>query len=266
MGKILAARTDNRAGFVAEAFKRLWHSVPEGPVLIKPNIVSHEPYPTTTHPDTLDAVLSNLSGRELLVADASAADLMRPGKALRQHELAAVCNRHGLELIDLYDRPMSEQEAKSGVKLDLSDEPSRMSSMISLPVFKTHIQCMITGALKNHFGLLGRAQRGKLHFGRTDIHKAIASLHQLVRADLYIVDAVKTLTNANEVRHGGRETELGYMFAGRDPVALDSFGLGLLAEIDPKLKGKKPADIPHIHYAAEWGVGSIEHEVEWIEL
>ncbi len=244
----------------------MWRSIPEGPVLVKPNIVSHEPYPTTTHSDTLETVISILAGNELRVADASAADLIRPGKALRQHELSDVCKRHGIELVDLYTRPMSKQEAESGVKLEISELPFQVSSMVSLPVFKTHIQCIITGALKNHFGLLGRTQRGRLHFGRVDIHKAIASLHQLVRADLFVVDFVETLISANEVRHGGVRTPAGYMFAGTDPVALDSFGLSLLAEIDPKLDGKKPADIPHIRYAEDWGIGSTDYELEWIEV
>jgi len=266
MEKILAARTENREAFVKLVLQRLWHSIPEGPVLIKPNIVSHEPYPTTTHPNTLEAVLADLPAKEMWVADASAADLLRPGKALREHGLNEVCSKHGIELIDLYDRPMSKREATSGVKVDISDIAFQASSMISLPVFKTHIQCIITGALKNHFGLLGRAQRGKLHFGRIDIHRAIASLHQLVRANLFIVDAVRTLTNANEVRHGGRPADLGHMFAGSDPVALDSFGLSLLSEIDPKLRGKKPPDIPHILYASEWGIGSMDYEVEWIDF
>ncbi len=264
-GQIIASRSLDRAGFVKAAFERFAPSLPEGTILVKPNVVSHEPYPTTTHPETLDAVLHLLAGKKFLVGDGAAADLIRPGKAIRDHALARVCQSHGLPLLDLYGRAMGKVKAPSGVELTISAEAVKADFMVSLPVLKTHKICMMTGAIKNHFGLLGRGQRGKLHFGRGDIHAAIASLLQVTPPALYIMDAIETMTVTNEVRHGGRPARLGCMLAGTDAAALDAAGLSMLGEIEPSLAGKKPGDVPYLRMAGEWGLGSLEPEIDWID-
>ena len=91
------------------------------------------------------------------------------------------------------------------------------------------------------------------------IHKAIAELNLAIKPNFWVIDAVQTLINTNEVRHGGKLKELGYMLAGRDPVSLDIEGLKLLQKVDPDLKDKKPEDIPHLKYAIDLGVGQREY-------
>jgi uncharacterized protein (DUF362 family) len=49
-------------------------------IFIKPNIVSYEHYPTTTHPETLDAILNFLKGKQITVGDAPAFDQAEPTK------------------------------------------------------------------------------------------------------------------------------------------------------------------------------------------
>ena len=264
MSLVIAAKSEARKEFARAVLSRFADAIPGGPILVKPNVVSPEPYPTTTHPDLLSAVLEYYAGRELTVADAAAADLVRPGKALREHPLAEVCRAHGRELLDLYDHPMTKLKAPSGVALTMSELPLKSSAIVSLPVLKSHVQCLMTGALKNHFGFLPRRERGRLHCGRGDIHQAIASLHQLAPVSLVIMDAVITEINANEIRHGGKPAPLGYLLAATDPVALDAFALSLLQTVEPKLHGLSPREIPYLRYAAEWGVGSLQYELEWI--
>lgn len=262
---ILASRSEQRRKFAAAALARFGRDIPAGPVLVKPNVVSHEAYPTTTHPDMLDEVLALLSGRAITVADGPGADLLRPGKVLRDHELARVCERRGLELQNVYEAAMTKIEGLDGASLAVSALPEKFAALISLPVLKSHKICMMTGALKNHFGFFSRKQRGLLHFGRGDIHMAIASVCGAYPPSLVMVDAVVTSINGNEARHGGEPRELGCLFAGVDPVALDVFGLSLLGEVEPRLAGVAAEDIAYIKYAASAGVGRLDYRVEWIE-
>jgi uncharacterized protein (DUF362 family) len=67
---------------------------------------------------------------------------------------------------------------------------------------------------------------------------------------------VDTIINANEIRHGGIKRHAGLMFAGKDPVALDCFGLETLSKIDPALSGRKWHEIPAIYHALQLKVGS----------
>lgn len=230
-------------------------------IFIKPNIVSHEPYPTTTHPEVLGALLELLQGGDITCGDAPAADLVRPGKALENHDLTLLCRKMGVSMLNLYDHPMVKKQSPRGLAIKFSTVPGDHDYVISLPVLKSHINVRMTGAVKNHFGYLARAERARMHFQQASkLEQAIAELHVFCPAQLFIVDAVTTLKNANEMRHGGKPAPLGYMLAGSDPVALDSFGLTLLQSVEPKLKGFVPGDIKHIKLASDYNAGTMEYE------
>ena len=61
--EIYLKRTGERGKFTGFVLKRFEKEIKNArKVLVKPNIVSFEPYPTTTHPIVLEAVLEFLSG------------------------------------------------------------------------------------------------------------------------------------------------------------------------------------------------------------
>ncbi len=262
--KIYLSRTGDRPAFVKKVFEIFKDEIKGKRVFLKPNIVSHEPYPTTTHPDVLGALLDLLKGQETGCGDAPAAELFRPTQVIRNHDLAKVCAKRGVELLNLYDHPTPKQESPRGFSIRFSALPAQYDYVISLPVLKSHINVKMTGALKNHFGYLARRERPRVHIRSNKLEQSIAELHVMMPAQLFIVDAVTTLTGGNEMRHGGKPVHLGYMLAGKDPVALDAFGLTLLYKTDPKLNGIGPEDIKHIRLAREYGVGRFEYEVEEI--
>jgi uncharacterized protein (DUF362 family) len=281
--KIYSEKTEDRENFVLSVMKKFYKEIePRKKIFVKPNIVSFEPYPTTTHPDVLRAVLKFLANKnrhEIIVADAPAPDAGSASKVIKKHDLQKVCNEFDLELKNIYDLGFRTIGTGSGFDLQVSELAFSSDYMISLPVMKAHcMDCIgITGALKNNFGLLAAKDRIILHsvgglpfravrkiLGsksdkpfklirkilrmKKDINLAIAELNVIRKPDLFIVDMVDTLINGNEVRHGGIKKHVGLMFAGKDPVALDSFGLSVLNKIDPRLKGKNPEDISHIKY------------------
>jgi len=53
----------------------------------------------------------------------------------------------------------------------------------------------------------------------------------------------------------GIPAKLGYMLGGTDPLSLDVFGLQLLGQVDPKLKGKHYQEIPYLAHAADLAIG-----------
>ena len=121
----------------------------------------------------------------------------------------------------------------------------------------------MTGALKNQLGFLSLSEKSRLHSGN-DVHRIIAELNRVTKPNLFIVDAVQTMITTNEVRHGGRPVELGYMLAGADPLSLDAVGLELLSKVEPKLKGKRVDDILHLKHAIEIsGWNAIYGLLEW---
>ena len=225
-------------------------------ILIKPNIVSYELYPTTTHPDVLSSCLEFFVQwhKEIVVADGPAVDAGNSKTILNHHPLKKVCDSFDIPLIELTSQEMTTIVTESGMELEVAKVVFDYDFIVSLPVLKSHFSCFLTGALKNQFGFFSVKERIGLHFGG-DIFRAIAEVNSVIKPNLFIVDAVETLIKSNEVRHGGILAKLGYMLGGTDPLALDVFGLQLLSQIDPKLKGKHYQQIPYLAHAANLAIG-----------
>lgn len=253
------AKTEHRREFVRELISRLGVGETVQKVqriLVKPNIVSHELYPTTTHPEVLSACLEFLVQwhKEIVVADGPAVDAGNSKAILNQHPLKKICDSFAIPLIDLTSAEITTIVTQSGMKLEVTKMVFDYDFIISLPVLKSHGICFFTGALKNQFGFFSTEERVRLHLGE-DIFRAIAEVNAVIKPGLFIVDAVETLIKTNERRHGGIPVKLGYMLGGTDPLSLDAFGLRLLGKLDPKLKGKRFQDIPYLAHAANLVIG-----------
>jgi uncharacterized protein (DUF362 family) len=254
-----------KSGFVQGVLARYADIIAQAhSVFVKLNLVSEEPYPTTTDPRVLDTVLTYLSGYHVpvTVGDGPAYDYSWRGEAgavPQEHPLRRVCDSHGVTLVNLNQREHVKRQTPYGFELSLSAIPRSFDVRISLPVLKRHVTCTITGAIKNQFGLLDLGQRSAMHRGTPDIHKAIAAIASIEPCNLFILDAVETLLQAEEVRHGGKQALLGYMLAGTDPLALDSAGFDLLKWRDRSLMHQNAQDVAHLAYAAEFGVGSLKY-------
>jgi uncharacterized protein (DUF362 family) len=263
---IYVAETEDRASFVKAVLERAEGDFAQSQglkILVKPNIVSREPYPTTTHPQVLASVLDFLLDHrcQIVVADGSALDAGGSDRIIYSHPLSEVCRQRGIELQNAHKHGFRRVRAGS-MSLEISALAFDCDYIISLPVLKPHQHAGMTGALKNQFGLLRNRDRLMMHTWLKSLSKGIAGVNAAVRPKLFIVDAVTTYRHANERRHGGGEVRLGYMLAGRDPVALDSFGLDLLKDVEPGLGDKHPEDIAHIAQALKMGLGSTEYKLE----
>ena len=62
MSTIYFTENPDRKRFAASLFSRLKNNI-EGKVLIKVNLVSHNPYPTTTHPEMIEAVYDQIKSK-----------------------------------------------------------------------------------------------------------------------------------------------------------------------------------------------------------
>jgi uncharacterized protein (DUF362 family) len=264
MGEIIYfKKTGCRKEFVLWVLEKLF-TAPEGAkILIKPNIVSAETYPTTTHPEVLEAVLEFLSRKKytIKVGDGPAFEAGNADEIIRQHPLNQICRKYNLELLNFLAGSFEKVNTDQGLELFITDFALESDYLISLPVLKPHTWTDLTGALKNQFGLFPSAERIAMHYKKKDIHKSIAACNTVAKPDLFIMDAIQTYRYANEKRHGsGEQVYLGYMCAGKNPVALDCFGLELLQTIVPRLQNKKASDIAHLEYAVQFGAGEKNYQ------
>jgi uncharacterized protein (DUF362 family) len=118
---------------------------------------------------------------------------------------------------------------------------------INIPIAKNHSEARLTMCLKNMMGAIG-GWRGRIHVG---LHQNIADMNLLLRPDLHILDATRILLKNGP--SGGRLEDVevkNLVFAGTDPVALDSLGTGLF--------GMKPGDIGYIVKSHQAGRGEMD--------
>ncbi|MFX0105822.1 MAG: DUF362 domain-containing protein [Candidatus Hodarchaeota archaeon] len=264
MSTIYFTKNPDRKRFVASLISRLKNNI-EGKVLIKVNLVSHNPYPTTTHPEMVEAVYDQIksSASEIICGDGPSIDL--PTNKIENHPIIEKCKELGISYINFYDHSFKKVKSSRGFSLKVSEIPFQQDYIISLPVLKDHFVVKLTNALKDKFGYFAKTERLKMHTKIKNINKGIAELNTIFKSNLIICDALKVLVKAQEFRHGGIEKDLGFLFAGTDPVALDYLGYKLLRPISIKLKDMdNPLQIKYLKYALDYGVGSQDYKLEAI--
>jgi uncharacterized protein (DUF362 family) len=118
---------------------------------------------------------------------------------------------------------------------------------INIPVAKHHSEARLTMCLKNMMGAIG-GWRGRCHVG---LHQNIADMNLVLRPDLHVLDATRILVRNGP--SGGRLEDVevkNLLFAGTDPVALDSLGAGLF--------NLKPGDLGFIVKSHQAGLGEMD--------
>jgi uncharacterized protein (DUF362 family) len=121
---------------------------------------------------------------------------------------------------------------------------------INLPTAKSHSATGVSLGMKGLMGLIW--DRGALH--QMNLHQAIADLASVVKPDLTIVDATRALTSGGP-GGPGKTVALGMVISGIDPVAVDSYAVGITQWYNKSFTGKS---VKHIVAAAEMGLGEID--------
>ena len=226
-------------------------------VLIKPNVLrAAKPQEgITTHPALVRAVVEkveSLNPDEIIVGD-------NPGMV---HYGA---NEQCFETTGLLDAAQGHYKNIGNSSRKVPFDPDYLSEVsvsedvldadfiISLPKFKTHGLTVITGAIKNSYGILPGAQKAYLHKAAGNpkhFHEIVVDVFRLRVPDLYIIDAVIGMEG-----NGPASTELrdiGLVLASDNAVALDG-AVAAMMGLDPKR-------LPFLEKAKEIGLGDYDLE------
>jgi uncharacterized protein (DUF362 family) len=157
------------------------------------------------------------------------------------------------ELIGLLKSPSGDyktvpiQGALALKKADIMKDLLECDVFINTAIVKSHSTTYITASLKNMMGSAPFSTCRKFHSG-DQIHLAqcIADINLIRRPDLCVMDASEVLATGGP-RGPGLVKRPRKVFAGRDPVAVDSYATRLLG-VDPKR-------ILMLDYASRNGLG-----------
>ncbi len=228
-------------------------------VVIKPNMsFARTPeYAATTHPLVVFAVAQacmEAGAGEVLVLDYT---LQRAELCLERTGIREACrNLRGVHVLAVQERkffreirvPRGKVLERVEIMKDLID-----SVLINVPVAKSHSSTGVSLGLKGLMGLIW--DRGIFHY-QFNINQGIADLATVIRPQLTVLDATRALITGGPGGPGEvRKPNL--IVAGVDPVAVDSYGVGIVPWYGRNFQGPQ---VEHLLLAHQRGVGKIDVE------
>lgn len=222
---------------------------PGSKVLVKPNLLlaKSPEYAITTHPEVVRSVIKLLKKINCVVYLGDGPSVW--GKTAEY--INEVYEKTGMKKI-------AEEEDIALVKFDkrrwrkkfpLTTWLDTCDYLVSVPKFKTHELTTLTGAIKNLFGLVCGTYKSELHkryFQKEDFARILVDIYAESPPVLTIVDGIVAMEGEGPGTSGSPRN-LGFLFAGRDGVAVDS----VLALI----MGLKPDEVCTTKEAAKRGLG-----------
>ncbi len=221
-------------------------------VLLKPNLLMAKPPEAgiTTHPEVVRAVIRLLKELDCQICVGDSPSVW--GKYIENVDevysvsgIRQVCIEEGVDLVSFEKRRMRQDFPLASV-LDECDH------LISIPKFKTHELMLLTGAVKNLFGLVSGTFKTELHkryFEPEEFAKTLVDIYQQTRPSLTIVDGILAMEGDGPATSGKLRT-LGLLLAGSDAIAIDS----VMADI----MGLKPEDCFTTREAYRRGLGQAD--------
>ncbi len=218
-------------------------------ILLKPNILSDagKEKAITTHPAVLEAIISILQdkgAKEILVGDSPG--LHTPGFNARNSGIKDVIDRMGAEFED-FTKNNREHTVYRSIKVPMALAIDNADVVISVAKFKTHQLMMMTGCVKNMFGLVPGLNKSPMHLKCPSVNefaKLIISIFRESHTDYAIMDAVIGMEGAGPAN--GRPRKVGLLLSSSDAFALDY--------AEAVIMGYERKDMPIINEAISEGI------------
>lgn len=243
---------------VDEALDRFAPPLAGRRVLVKPNCLDAVPPErgVTTHPSLVRALVDALRRRGALVLVGDNPGARGYGSGRRCFEAAGLLAAADGAFVDLGRRttvvPLRSRFAERVV---VSRDVLEADYLISAPKMKTHCLTLLTGGVKNHYGILAGAEKARLHAAARSperFSEVLVDVFAIRPPDLTVMDAVTAMEGDGPTH--GQLREVGLLLAARDAVALDA--------VAARLMGIRPEAVHHLRAAAARGLGTLAAAVE----
>jgi uncharacterized protein (DUF362 family) len=199
--------------------------------LVKPNVVSGSPPPTTTDARVVRSVaeLARAAGAApLAVGDMSAVLSLPTRPHLEQTGIARVAAEVGASLLAFDEGEWVEVRqaaAEHATTVYVAKAVHEAERLISVPIVKTHRNASFSCALKNTVGCV-HGKNKPWAYGSAAWEPVVAELNLAVRPHLFVVDGVQSMVSGGP--WSGESARTNVIIASGDPVATDVVALGLL--------------------------------------
>ena len=206
-------------------------------VLIKPNFNTADPYPASTHNDTLSTLIGEL--RRLGASHVAIGERCGPpvtAEVMQEKGIPELCRRLGVDLINFEELPPEGwvrirtpgQHWVDG--FDVAKPVLDAEAVVSTCCLKTHgFGGVFTMSLKLSVGLTRKSNMRELHASFRSQRKMIAEINQAYSPALILLDGTEAFTDGGP-SHGTLK-HAGVILAGTDRIAIDAVGVAILKEL-----------------------------------
>ncbi|HNV68532.1 MAG TPA: DUF362 domain-containing protein [Candidatus Ozemobacteraceae bacterium] len=217
-------------------------------VLLKPNLLSARgpDAAATTHPLLVEFLASACRqlGAQVFIGDSPPLTLRRIEDFWEQTGMAQAAQRSGATLVCFEREPRRELTVAGPhgpVRIHVTEEVFKANVTINLPKLKTHNLTVLTGAVKNHYGLLPGLQKAQWHRllpQPDDFSRLLVSICEATPMTLHLMDGIMGMDGQGPA--GGRPVPTGVLLAATNPAAVD---LGVCS-----ITGADPTTVPTLHW------------------
>lgn len=178
--------------------------------------------------------------------------LVKVERALKQTRMDRLCQRYGLEWVNMSKGSFRTVPLEEGLVLKEVQVPELLldCQIITIPVMKTHNKTIISGALKNQWGCLPMLR----HNYHLILNEALADINLALRPSFAVMDATVCLEGNSPKSGQPRVADL--VLASGDLVALDT--------VEAKVMGFDPSTILHLARCSHQGLG--QNDLKNIEV
>lgn len=243
-------------------------------VLLKPNYNTADPYPGSSDPEFIRAIIEMLyeaGAGKVIVGERTA--FLHSRKVLEKAGIIKVAMDAGAEVRVfgkdgwrvLFDRKGWRHVRVNGGKflrrVSVAREALEIEKIVYAPLIKTHHAAEFTGAIKLSMGFV-KPLFDQLMFHAKSLCEKLAELMLVVKPDLIIMDARKVFIKGGPAKGVLREPNL--ILASNNQVAIDVEGVKILQSYAGNtLEDRSVWEITQIKHAVEMGLGpSSENEYD----
>jgi uncharacterized protein (DUF362 family) len=212
-------------------------------VAIKANFNSADPFPASTHPETLATLFDGI-GTEADVVFAERSGMGDTATVLEETGVLELAEERGVETVVLDDL-----DAEQWRRMDATDSHWRdgfpfpdvfadADAVVQTCCLKTHrYGGHFTMSLKNSVGMVAETDPGTGHDYMAELHGAdqrekIAEVNAAYDPEFVVMDGIAGFATGGPAR--GERIEPGIVAASRDRIALDAVGVAVLRGYDTR--------------------------------
>jgi uncharacterized protein (DUF362 family) len=227
-------------------------------VLLKPNFNTADPYPASTDPIFLKAVVELVyaaGAGEVIIGDSSTMALKTRSvmEKLGIFELEKIM-KPAPKVVVFDEEEFIKKEIPQGKYLktvSLPEALDKVDKLILLPCLKTHFIAQFTGSLKLSVGFIKKIERLSLH--ARHLNEKVAELNLVIKPDLIIMDGRKCFITKGPSE--GKLAEPGLIMASESRMAIDIEEIKTIKSFEGNsLAGIDPEEILQIKRARELGI------------